>query len=167
VNQRERALREIVVRQLAGGRAHREIADALAQVPVKMRGAKLRGSPHTAWELLEHLRLAQLDILEWSFDPEFVSPSFPDGLWPATSAPPDSAAWDRSVREFLRDLRKAVRIARDPKHDLLGGVPRSRDTLLLNQLLLIASHNSYHIGQLLLLARTLEGRRKSARRAKP
>jgi hypothetical protein len=147
--------RRALVRMLEGGRAHAPLAKSLLAFPRELRGRKPRGSPHTPWELLEHLRIAQRDILDFSRDPEHPSPPFPEGFWPESATPPDARAWDRSVREFLKDLRALQAVART-RHDLAAPIPGTI-TSWFAQICLAASHNSYHLGQLFLLHRTLAG----------
>ena len=149
--------RQVLVRMLTGGRAHAELSETLARFPKSLRAAKPRGAPYTPWELLEHLRLAQEDILRFSLDPEHESPPWPSGFWPASSAPPAARAWDKSVKAFLRDLRALTSLAQDPKRDLLAPIPGTSTTFI-GQLALAASHNSYHLGQLVLLRRLLAAR---------
>ena len=146
--------RRVLVGMLEGGRAHAPLGRSLVAFPRALRGAKPRGSPHTPWELLEHLRIAQRDILDFSRDPEHTSPPWPEGFWPASAKPP-SATWDESVRAFLKDLRALQRVART-QHDIAAPIPGTV-TSWFGQLCLVASHNSYHLGQLFLLQRTLEG----------
>lgn len=148
-------LREEVASLLAGGRAHLQPNEILERIPARMRGTKPRGLAHSPWELLEHLRLAQQDILKWSSDADHVSPKWPEGYWPASPAPPNARSWERSAREFLKDLRTAVRLAKSRRHDLLAPLRHARGTTLLHELFLIASHNSYHLGQLVDLGRLL------------
>jgi hypothetical protein len=157
-------LRERVVDLLRGGGAHASPEDVLRQFPEELRAKKVPGSPHTPWEILEHMHIAQWDLLEYSRVPGFESPQWPEGYWPETSAPPDARAWSRSMREFLADQRALIDLARDPKRDLLAPLAHARDTNLLLQLFLVASHNSYHLGQLMLLQRTLETQAKPKRR---
>ena len=146
------------MRMLEGGGAHAPLRQSLLAFPRALRGAKPRGAPHTPWELLEHLRIAQRDILDFSRDPEHPSPPFPEGFWPPSAKPPDARAWEKSARAFLRDLRALVARART-RRDLAAPIPGTT-TSWLGQLCLAASHNSYHLGQLFLLRRTLEARRK-------
>lgn len=150
--------RHALVRLLDGGRAHAPLSESLLTFPRPLRGAKPRGAPHTPWELLEHMRIAQEDILDFSRDPEHPSPPWPEGFWPANATPPDPRAWERSARAFLKDLRALKAVART-KHDLGAPIPGTT-TSWFGQLCLVASHNSYHLGQLFLLRRTLEGNRK-------
>lgn len=147
--------RRALVRMLEGGSAHAPLRRSLLAFPRELRARKPRGAPHTPWELLEHLRIAQKDILDFSRDPEHPSPPWPEGFWPASATPPDSRAWDRSVRAFLKDLRALEAVARK-RHDLAAPI-RGTSTSWFAQLCVVASHNSYHLGQLFLLRRTLEG----------
>src|SRR5437867_4974088 len=101
----DQSLRDHLLYLLRGGGAHLNFESAIADLPAKLRGAKPPGVPHTPWRMLEHMRIAQWDILEFSRNPQHVSPEFPDGYWPAGDAPPDAAAWDRSVAAFRADLK--------------------------------------------------------------
>jgi hypothetical protein len=120
-----------------------------------LRGRKPRAAQHTAWQLLEHLRIAQWDILEFSRKPKHVSPAWPDGYWPATPAPPDEAAWDKSVRRFRADLKAMQKLVANPASDLFAPLPHGDGQTLLREALLLADHNAYHVGQLVLLRRLL------------
>lgn len=160
----DRALRAEIVHLLDAGNAHLCARDVLARVTVAQRGKRPAGLAHSPWELLEHLRIAQADILDWTLDPKTVTPPWPEGFWPATPAPPDACAWERSARAFLRDLRRAGRLAADPRRDLLAPLAHSPDASLLGQLLLLATHNSYHLGQLVDAQRALAGKRGTTRR---
>jgi hypothetical protein len=151
----DQALREHLLFLLRGGGAHLSFDDAIADLPPKLRGAKVKGVPHTPWRLLEHLRLAQWDILEFSRDPRHVSPSFPDGYWPQGDAPPDEAAWDRSVARFRADLKAMQDLVADPATDLFARIPHGEGQTILREALLVADHNAYHLGQLVLLRRAL------------
>jgi hypothetical protein len=150
--------RRALARMLEGGRAHAAPAESLLAFPRALRGVKPRGAPHTPWELLEHMRIAQRDILDFGRDPEHPSPPFPEGFWPASATPPDARAWDRSARAFLKDLRALATVART-RHDLAASIPGTV-TSWFGQLCLAASHNSYHLGQLFLLRRALEATRR-------
>ena len=156
--------RQVLVRMLTGGRAHAELAETLARFPKSLCAAQPRGAPYTPWELLEHLRLAQEDILRFSLDPEHESPPWPSGYWPSSSAPPDVRAWEKSVKAFLRDLRALTALAKDARRDLLAPIPGTSTTLF-GQLALAASHNSYHLGQLVLLRRMLAARGRKRNQA--
>ena len=149
------ALRDQLVELLASGHAHPDFDAAVRDLPPGLRGKKARGAPHTAWELLEHLRIAQWDILEFSRDPEHVSPAWPDGYWPKTPAPPDESAWDKSVRRFRADRKAMQKLVADPASDLFTPFPHGDGQTLLREVLLVADHNAYHVGQLVLLRRLL------------
>jgi hypothetical protein len=149
------ALREHVLYLLRGGGAHLDFEAAVADLPVALRGAKVPGVPHTPWRLLEHLRIAQWDILEFSRNPHHVSPSFPDGYWPAGDAPPDEAAWERSVAAFRADLQAVRDLVADPASDLFTPLPHGQGQTLLREALLVADHNAYHLGQLVVVRRAL------------
>lgn len=149
-------LREHLLELLAGGSAHLGFADAVKGVAPHMRGSKPAGSPHSAWQLLEHLRLAQNDILEFSRNPKHVSPKWPDEYWPQSGAPPDAKAWNESVRSFEADLDAMRALVTDAKNDLFARIPHGQGQTLLREALLVADHNAYHLGQLILLRRMLE-----------
>jgi len=150
------ALRKHLVYLLGDGGAHVNFDAAISRFPAVQRGARIAGAPHTAWQLLEHLRIAQWDILEFSRNPMHVSPKFPDGYWPRTDAPPTTRAWNESVRAFRRDLRAMIRLVSNPKIDLIAPIPHGDGQAILREALLVADHNAYHIGQLVLLRRLLD-----------
>ncbi len=151
----DESLRQHLTSLLKGGNAHSTFDHAVANLPEDLRGKKVRGLPYTAWMLLEHMRIAQSDILEFSRNPKHVSPDFPKGYWPEKSAPPDSAAWDDSVRSFRADLRAMQKLVSDPQTDLYARIPWGTDQTILREALLVADHNAYHIGELVLLRRLL------------
>jgi DinB superfamily len=157
----EKALRKYLAEVLTWGEAHVDWKAALADFPAKQRGEKPPGAPHSAWELLEHVRLAQWDILEFSRDPKHVSPDFPAGYWPKTPAPPSPAAWDKSMKAFEKDSHEMAKLALDPKIDLTAPIPHGSGQTLLREILLLADHNSYHLGQFVLLRRLLGAWKKS------
>ena len=131
--------------------AHLTFDAALAAFPVALRGAKPPGAPHTAWQLLEHLRLAQEDILDFSRNPDYRDKKFPDDYWPSGETPPDEKAWDRAVQQFRDDLNEMQALISDTKHDLLAKIPHGKGQSLLREALVLADHNSYHLGQLVFL----------------
>jgi hypothetical protein len=137
--------------------AHLTFEAAVKDFPVALRGAKLNGAPHTAWQLLEHMRIAQEDILDFSRNPKYREKKWPDDYWPATEAPPSEQAWDKSVEQFEQDLKEMQELIADTKHDLLAKLPHGTGQTLLREALTLADHNSYHLGQLVFLRKTLEG----------
>lgn len=149
------ALREHVVSLLEGGNAHVTFDDAVKNLPAELRGKKPKGVDYSAWQLLEHLRIAQWDILEFSRDPGHESPPWPEGYWPAKADPPDEKAWDKSVRAFRKDLKDLCALVADEAVDLVAKIPHGSGQTLLREALLAADHNAYHIGQLVLVRKLL------------
>lgn len=152
---RDPDLREHLVHLLRAENAHAGFEAAASGIPPRLRGVVPAGAEHSAWQLLEHLRLAQWDILEYSRNADHVSPPFPAGYWPASPEPPDEAAWDRSVDGFRAGLEAMRELVGDPARDLFAELPYGEGGTLLGQALLLADHNAYHVGQLVLLRRLL------------
>ncbi|HEU4416853.1 MAG TPA: DinB family protein [Candidatus Angelobacter sp.] len=149
-------LRQHLINLLTKGEAHVDLAGTIKKVPRKLRGRKPEGSPHTPWQLLEHIRIAQRDILEFSRNARHKSPKWPDEYWPRTATPPNDNAWTKSVQQILADLKALCALVRDPKRDLLAKIPHGDGQTLLREALLVADHNSYHLGELVMLRRILE-----------
>jgi len=152
---RDQALREHLLYLLRGGGAHLDFETALKDFPAALRGRKPRGAAHTAWEILEHLRIAQWDILEFSRNPKHVSPEFPAGYWPATPRPPSAGAWAKTLRAFRADLGAMQKLVEDPQTALFARIPHGDGQTILREALLAADHNAYHLGELVLLRRML------------
>jgi hypothetical protein len=138
--------------------AHADLDQVLSGFPPALRGVKPEGAPHSAWQLLEHMRIAQEDILDFSRNPKYKDKTFPDDYWPAEEAPPSEAAWEKSIKRFEKDLAEMQELIADTKHDLLAKLPHGTGQTLLREAMLIADHNSYHLGQLMFLRKLLEGR---------
>jgi len=151
----DRGLREHLISLLKGGGAHVHFMDAVEGFPEAKRGAFVAELPHTGWQLLEHVRIAQWDILEFSRNAKHVSPGFPEGYWPKTPGPPDDAAWTKSVDAFQHDLQELIKLVRNPKTDLYAKIPHGEGQTILREALLVADHNAYHLGQLVDLRRAL------------
>jgi hypothetical protein len=149
------ALRQHLVELLNGGHAHATFDAAVKNLPAALRGKRPRGAEHSPWEILEHLRIAQSDILEFSRDPKHKSPDWPTGYWPARQAPPDEKAWDKSVRAFRKDLKAMSDLVTDESTDLLAKIPHGSGQTILREALLTADHNAYHIGEMVLVRRLL------------
>jgi DinB superfamily len=149
------SLRKHLVYLLRGGGAHVDFNAAIAKLPAKLRGIRPQGIPHTAWRLLEHMRIAQWDILEFSRNPRHVSPDFPSGYWPKGDAPPDTAAWAKSIKAFRRDLKEMEAVVSSPSTDLFARIPHGEGQTVLREALLVADHNAYHLGELVLVRRLL------------
>ncbi len=154
-NDHEQILRKHLLELLGGGGAHVKFEDAIKDLAPKLRGAKPEKFPHTPWMLLEHLRIAQWDIVEFSRNKKHESPKWPEGYWPKTEAPPDAAAWDKSVKEFLRDRKAMEDLVGDPKTDLFAKIPWGDGQTILREALLVADHNAYHLAQIVDVRRLL------------
>ncbi|HKN70999.1 MAG TPA: DinB family protein [Terriglobales bacterium] len=148
-------LREHLLYLLKGGGAHISFDDALGDWPVQLLVVKVANFPHTAWMLLEHMRLAQWDILEFSRNSKHISPAWPEGYWPASEAPPDEKAWTASMTAFKQDLRAMEKLVADTKVDLYARIPWGEGQTILREALLVADHNAYHLGQLVMLRKSI------------
>jgi len=155
IKDHEQLLRQHLLELLGGGGAHAKFEDVIKDLPVKSRGVKPAKFPHTAWMLLEHMRLAQWDILEFSRNAKYVSPEWPAGYWPKTEGPPNAAAWEKSVRQFRSDLKEMEDLVTNPKTDLFARIPWGDGQTVLREALLVADHNAYHIAQLVDVRRML------------
>ena len=148
-------VREQIIKLLQGGQAHLTLDDVLKDFPKNLRGVKPPGAPHSAWQLLEHLRIAQWDILEFSRSAKHVSPRWPEGYWPDNDRPPTDAAWKKSISAIKKDLQAMQSLVENPRTDLYSKIPHGTGQNILREALLIADHNAYHIGQLVLVRRLL------------
>jgi hypothetical protein len=154
-NKNDAALREHLVNLLTGGHAHATFEQAVKGLPAELRGKVPKGAEHSPWQLLEHLRIAQWDILDFSRNAKYQAQKWPDDYWPKSKAPEDDKAWDKSVRAFKKDLKEMCALVEDPKTDLFAKIPHGDGQTILREALLTADHNSYHIGQLVLVRRLL------------
>ena len=155
MDDRDRSLRDHLRELLRGGSAHLDLDKAIGGLAPELRGKKAPGLPHTVWQLLEHLRIAQWDILEFSHNKNHVSPDWPAEYWPKTEAPPDDAAWDRSVETLRRELQEMQDLVADPKTDLYAKIPWGDGQTILREALLVADHNAYHLGQIVSVRQAL------------
>jgi hypothetical protein len=151
----EKALREQLVRALDWDSAHIRFDEAVKDFPRELRGKRV--GPHSPWELLEHLRITLWDIVEFTRDAKtHVSPEFPSGYWPASAEPPDDDAWDRSIDQYRRDLKTLESIAADPSIALDAKIDGGDGQTVLREILLSLDHNAYHLGQFMIVRKTLE-----------
>jgi len=151
----DRSLREHLIELLHGGSAHSRFDDVIKRVPPKFYGTKASGLPHSPWMLLEHLRIAQWDILEFSRNSKHRSPAWPDGYWPKAAAPTNAGAWTKSVKDFRRDLKAMQTLVSNPRTDLYKTISWGDGQTILREALLVADHNAYHIAQLVDVLRAL------------
>jgi len=149
------SLRKHLLDLLNGGNAHATFDQAVKNFPIALRGKRPKGAEHSPWQVLEHLRIAQWDILDFSRNPKYRHRRWPEDYWPATAAPPDAKAWDKSARAFRRDLKAMCDLVADPKTDLYARIPHGSGQTVLREALLVADHNAYHLGELVLLRRML------------
>lgn len=149
------SLREHLLYLLGGGGAHLHFEQALQEIPPDLLGVRVEGCSHTLWRLLEHMRICQWDILEFSRNPKHVSPDFPDGYWPQEDAPPGIESWDLSRQAFREDLQSMIDLVADPETDLFASIPHGDGQTILREALLVADHNAYHLGQIVFLRRCL------------
>src|SRR5271166_4175396 len=145
----DQSLRDHLLYLLKDGGAHVGFDDAMGDWPVQLAGVKVANFPHTAWMLVEHMRLAEWDILEFSRNAKHVSPAWPEGYWPASEAPPNEKAWTASIAAFKKDLRTVERLVSERKVDLYARIPWGDGQTILREALLVADHNAYHLGQML------------------
>jgi hypothetical protein len=148
-------LRQHLVELLQGGSAHTRFDDVIKQVPAKLYGAKAAGLPHSPWMLLEHLRIAQWDILEFSRNRKYKSPAWPQGYWPKAATPSSPAAWAQCVKNFRKDLKAMRTLVSNPKTDLYKTIPWGDGQTILREALLLADHNAYHLGQIVSVRQAL------------
>jgi hypothetical protein len=151
----DKSLREHVLNLLKGEGAHADFEAAVKDLPASLRGKRPKGAEHSAWEVLEHLRIAQWDILEFTRNAKHMSPEFPCGYWPSAQASPDEKAWEKSVDAFRSDLRAMGELVANESTDLFAPIPHAKDKTILREALLLADHNAYHLGELVLLRRLL------------
>lgn len=152
---RDASLRRHLLNLLTGGNAHADFETAIRNIPPAQRGKRPPGAAHSLWEVLEHMRIAQWDILEFSRDSQHQSPDWPGGYWPGSPALPDAKAWDKSVRAFSNDLKEMCALVADPATDLHARIPHGDGQTILREALLVADHNSYHLGELIVVRRLL------------
>jgi hypothetical protein len=148
-------LREHLVKLLRGGAAHVDFDSAIKGLPAALRGKRPKGAPHSPWEIIEHLRIANWDILDFSRNKDYVALKWPDDYWPRTPKPPSANAWSKSVRAFRADLETMCALVSDPSVDLLARIPHGDGQTILREALLVADHNAYHLGELVLVRRLL------------
>jgi hypothetical protein len=149
------SLRKHLLELLDGGHAHAAFDDVIANLPAQSYGEIPKGLPHSAWMLLEHLRITQWDILEFSRNPKYKALKWPDDYWPKKSAPPNATAWEATVKSFRDDLTAMKKLVSDSKTDLFAEIPWGEGQTILREAMLMADHNSHHLGQLIDVRRLL------------
>ena len=149
----DKCVRDHLVKLLEGGQAHVTFDAAVKGLPAELRGKTPKGAEHSPWEIVEHMRIAQSDILEFSRDPKHVSPEWPSGYWPKSAKPPNDKAWAKSIRAFNADLEAMRKLIAAESTDLCAALPHGDGQTMMREALLVADHNAYHLGQLVLVRR--------------
>ena len=151
----DKALREQLLGLLQGGNAHMSFDAAVSGFPMEEIDRQVPNGTYRVWHLLEHMRIAQWDILEFVRNPSHVSPPFPDGYWPKPNESATPAKWNKIVKGFQSDLKAVVELVRDPKTDLYGPLPHAKGYTVIREMLLVADHNAYHVGEFVSIRRIL------------
>jgi hypothetical protein len=151
----DNGLREHVLYLLRDGGAHLNFDQAVAGLRAELRGVCPRGLPHSCWQIVEHMRIAQWDILEFCRNPSHLSPKFPEGYWPEGDAPPNARAWSKCIVGFRADLKAMQDLVANCSTDLFEKIPHGQGQTILREALLVADHNAYHLGQLVVVRRLL------------
>ncbi len=151
----EQRLRQDLVQLLRGGQAHLTLKSALTGLPMRLRGKRPAGQVHSIWEVLEHMRIAQEDILRYTLEPDWRSPAWPEGYWPDNPDELPDDLWQKSLRGFEADLTSIIELVQDDNYTLSNEIPHGQGRSYLRQVLLVADHNSYHLGQIVQLRRAL------------
>lgn len=153
----DKSLRDQLRELLRGGNAHVSFDDLIKDFPVEKCGQRIEGLPYTAWQVLEHMRIAQWDILEFSRGANHVSPKWPEGYWPSADEVGSLKLWDETVKKLQNDLKEMSDLVADPANDLFAKIPHGTGQTLLREALVLADHNSNHLGALILMSRILKG----------
>ena len=148
-------LREQLVVVLHGGETHMTFEEAVKDFPEEAINNVFPHGEYSTWGLLEHLRLTQRDILDFSINPKYKEPKWPDDYWPKKGEKATKAMWDTSVKNFIKDLKELEKLAEDPKTDLYAKIPWGTGQTILREILHVADHNAYHIGELAIMRQTM------------
>ena len=149
------AIRKQLADAMSGHQAHIDFDSAVKDFPPQLWGATPNGAAHSAWQLLEHMRIAQHDIIEFSIDSNHKSPKWPDEYWPKDAQPPSPDAPQKTIEQFRQDLRRITALVEDTSRDLFKPFEHGDGQTLIREALLIANHNSYHLGELVFLKKQL------------
>lgn len=152
---RQDSIRELLLEQMSGRNAHVDFYKSVEGLRLEELGQKPEGFDHSIWELVEHIRIAQHDILEFSRDPEYESPNWPEGYWPDKTSPADKKEWESSLETIERESKEMEELIKNPENDLLAPFPHGDGQTLFREAMLIVDHNAYHIGQIVQLRKAL------------
>jgi DinB superfamily len=151
----DQSLRDKLTKHMRGGQAFAPMEEVLAGITIGEAGRSVAGLPYTLWGLIEHLRITLYDILEFSRDPAYQSPEWPEGYWPPQKSPADQAGLDKSIQALSAGVEAMVALVQDPARDLFEPFAHGQGQNLLREAMLVAEHNAYHLGQVVLLRRLL------------
>lgn len=151
----DKITRKHITDLLTKGNAHATLDDALKDLPADLRGVVPDGLPYSIWQLTEHIRIAQWDILEFTKDQKHRSPKWPDEYWPKEAEPANDAAWERTTGQIKSDLKEFIAILNDPNNSLYDPLPEGDGQTLLREALLIADHTAYHTSEIIMIRRLL------------
>lgn len=151
---RNEVLNEQLIALLSGDNAHVNFEQAMADFPIKHINDHIPNFDHTPWQILEHLRISQWDILDFVRNPKYVSPPWPDGYWPEQTKA-DELLWQNSINKFRSDLNDIISLVNNPNTDFFGAIPHAEKYSIFREVLLVADHNAYHIGQLIMMRKIL------------
>jgi hypothetical protein len=154
-NDENKVLREQLLALLGGGNAHMGFDAAVSGFPMEDINRPVPQGTYLVWHLLDHMRIVQRDILDFVRDPDYVSPDFPDGYWPRPGEKATPAVWNKSVKAFQADLMAVQEIVKDPKTDFFAPIPHAKDYTVFREMVLVADHNAYHLGEIVSLRRVL------------
>ena len=153
---KDRIIREQLIALLDGGNSHMDFEGVIADFPLQFINSKAPGVPYSPWHFLEHMRIAQWDILEFIRNPAHVSPDYPEGYRPRADEIADEARWHKTIKDFKADLRELQNMVVDPGTDLYSPIPHARDYTIFREILVVADHNGYHIGELAMLRQVMD-----------
>jgi hypothetical protein len=151
----DKVIRDQLLALLRAGNAHMSFSDAVSGFPLKEINRRLPNASYTVWHLLEHTRIAQWDILEFVRNPRHISPEFPAGYWPREDRMATASQWKKTIKGFLNDLKAVEKLVKDPRTDFFSPIPHAKDYTLFLEILTLADHNAYHVGELVTLRRVL------------
>ena len=151
----DKIIREQLLGLLNAGNAHMSFSDAVSGFPLKEINRRLPNASYTVWHLLEHIRITQWDILEFVRNPRHISPEFPAGYWPREDRMATASQWKKTIKGFLDDLKAVEKLVKDPRADFFGPIPHAKDYTLFLEILTLADHNAYHVGEFVTLRRVL------------
>ena len=155
-SQNDQSLRDHLLSLLRGGKAHISFEDFIKDFPAEKCGERVEDLPYTAWQVLEHMRIAQWDILEFCRDANHVSPKWPEGYWPKRDEAGAVKLWKETIKGFRADLKQIEELIADSSTDLFAKIPHGDGQTILREALLVADHNAYHLGVLLVIGRMLK-----------